>query len=126
MSGRVGEWVQGILIQGCNIHVINHSQLLKDYHDIIMMPAFSLINIRSALVRNSGRKKNSGMSSFTSVVDSEEDSHHVVPMLRKVRSAMSKLSPKEKAERREEWRDEGREGQEGRKEGGTGGEKGRD
>ena len=81
------------------------------------MSAHSLINIRSVLVRNSGRKKNSGMSSFTSVVDSEEDSHHVVPMLRKVRSAMSKLSPKEKAERREEWRDEGREGQEGRKEG---------
>lgn len=34
--------------------------------------------IPSEFRKNSGRKKNSGMSSFTSVVDSELDSRHVV------------------------------------------------
>lgn len=47
----------------------------------------------SVLRRNSGRKKNSGMSSFTSVADSEEESHQVVAISLKVRSAMSKLLP---------------------------------
>ena len=34
------------------------------------------------------------MSSFTSVADSEEESHHEVARLRNVRSAMSKLRPR--------------------------------
>jgi hypothetical protein len=34
--------------------------------------------IPSEFRKNSGRKKNSGMSSFTSVVDSELESRHVV------------------------------------------------
>ena len=49
--------------------------------------------VRAELVRNSGRKKNSGMSSLTSVADSEDESHHVVSSLRNVLSAMSKLPP---------------------------------
>ena len=54
---------------------------------------FDLLHIRSELARNSGRKKNSGISSLTSVADSEDESHHVVSSLRNVLSAMSKLPP---------------------------------
>jgi hypothetical protein len=47
--------------------------------------------IPSEFRKNSGRKKNSGMSSFTSVVDSELDSRHVVCKEWNVLSGISKL-----------------------------------
>jgi len=48
--------------------------------------------IPSEFCKNSGRKKNSGMSSFTSVVESELVSRHVVCREWNVRSGRSKLS----------------------------------
>jgi hypothetical protein len=47
--------------------------------------------IPSEFSKNSGRKKNSGMSSFTSVVESELESRHVVCREWNVRSGISKL-----------------------------------
>jgi hypothetical protein len=52
----------------------------------------SLKIIPSEFRKNSGRKKNSGMSSFTSVVESELVSRHVVCREWNVRSGRSKLS----------------------------------
>lgn len=48
--------------------------------------------IPSEFCKNSGRKKNSGMSSFTSVVESELVSRQVVCREWNVRSGRSKLS----------------------------------
>jgi hypothetical protein len=52
--------------------------------------------IPSEFCKNSGRKKNSGMSSFTSVVESELVSRHVVCREWNVRSGRSKLSSENK------------------------------
>jgi ribosomal protein S20 len=52
----------------------------------------SFKTIPSEFCKNSGRKKNSGISSFTSVVESELVSRHVVCIEWNVRSGRSKLS----------------------------------
>ena len=50
-----------------------------------------MITVPSAFSRNSGRKKNSGINSLTSVADSNDERRHVVAKEWKVRSGISKL-----------------------------------